>query len=237
MRVRARASLTRRVIDRVLLGYGAAEFFADFFTGGVLAPLRLKQNLDPETGEPMSVDQVRDVTQTAAYKAAVARGQAAAARGATATEKRKQALEALKAIRSQPLSSSGPGAGPIAINVPSFALGGRSSVGLAWDKVDTGLTIANPAYGLYRLFGGKGPTSGQELERGYSTDSVRDVTQTAAYQAGLLRDKEAEARGLSADKARAEALQALAQVRSAPVDSVAPHAIEVPSFLLGHRGR
>lgn len=225
-----------RTIDNAILGYGAAEFFADFFTGGVLAPLRLKQNLDPETGEPMSVDQVRDVTQTAAHRAGLVRGQVATDKGAAADKKRQEALQALRALRSQPLSSAGPGAGPIAVNVPSFALGGRSSVGLAWDKVDTGLTIANPAYGLYRLFGGKGPTSGQEEER-YSSDSVRDVTKTAAYQAGLLRDKDAEARGLSADKARAEALQALASIRSAPVDSVAPHAIEVPSFLIGRGQR
>lgn len=108
-------------------------------------------------------------------------------------------------------------------------------VGMAWDKVDTGLTIANPAYGLYRLFGGKGPTSGQEAERGYSSDAVRDITQTAAYQAGLLRDKELDAQVLAAEKARAEALAALAAIRSAPVDSVAPHAINVPSFLLGRR--
>lgn len=105
-------------------------------------------------------------------------------------------------------------------------------MGMSWDVGDTALTIANPAYGLYRLFGGKSWTSNDV------PDAVAfDVTKTAAYKAMMDKAAAADARGQAADQQQADALRALAALRSAPAQSAAPISVNVPSFALGYRGR
>lgn len=227
--------------DDTALGFDmsdAAITALSILTGGVTAPyFAVKRGLR-DRERALATDVVRDYKGTEAYKALIAQGADMASRGAAADQKRTEELQRLMAVRSTPMQSSA----PIAVNVPSFAIGLDSDVmrpayqddaiGLSWDKVDTGLTIANPAYGLYRLFGGR-PASGDPDQGGASTDVVRDATQTASHKAMLAQAAELERRGTEADKTIAAALRQLAAIRSAPSQAAAPIAVEVPSFAIG----
>jgi hypothetical protein len=105
--------------------------------------------------------------------------------------------------------------------------------GLSWDYSDTALTIMNPAYGLYRLFGGRSPTSGSD-DDGRATAKVQDITKTEAYRGQQAMLQQLVSRGGDADTRRAQALQALQQLRAAPASSAyTPIAVSVPSFSIG----
>ncbi len=208
------------------LGYSAGDFFLDLFFGGAHSLNKMSQGIDPRTGEPMDKSnepKVHDITKTDAYKALQERLAAVKARGEGAQQRHAAALDAMRAVRSAPSQSYA----PIRSSVPSFALGG-----IPWDMADTALTIMNPAYGLYRLFGGKGVTSGREDE-GRATATVQDITKTDAYRAHQARLAQMDAQGQAAEIRRQQALEALRALQEAPASAYTPIAISLPSFALG----
>lgn len=103
-------------------------------------------------------------------------------------------------------------------------------LGLSWDTGDTALTIMNPAYGLYRAFGGKSATSHDEEA---APMAVHDFSASEGSRAVQSRVQAQAARGLSADKSRDESFRALSALRAQPVQSAAPIPVSVPSFALG----
>lgn len=100
--------------------------------------------------------------------------------------------------------------------------------GLSWDYGDTALTIMNPAYGLYRLFGGKSPTSGGSDG---PSEHWNQVTLTETDKGQTYRD--AQASLAPSEQRRQQALQALRAMRQAPAQSYTPISVSVPSFTIG----
>lgn len=84
----------------------------------------------------------------------------------------------------------------------------------------------NPAYGLYRLFGGKSPGAGADEEPDRWNQVTLRETQGQAY-------RDAQASAAPAAERRQQALQALQQLRSAPIASYTPISVSVPSFTIG----
>lgn len=117
---------------------------------------------------------------------------------------------------------------PVSISVPSFNSG--ALLGLEWNMADTALTIMNPAYGLYRVFGGKGAVSSgtdPSSQRGGGGDpGVMEWAKLRAYE-------EAISRGHRADQALAATAQRRAELLAAPQPSYAPILTVLPSFTLG----
>ena len=107
---------------------------------------------------------------------------------------------------------------------------------VGFDATDVALWMFSPFNATLRMIQQRQEEAERaERERRVPTDTVRDITQTAAYQAGVARGQEADRRGAAADTARVQALQALHAIRSAPVQSAAPIPVNVPSFALGGR--
>lgn len=96
--------------------------------------------------------------------------------------------------------------------------------------LDTGLTIANPAYGLYRLFGGKTP--GSSDGGGLSAAVTTDPTSLDAYKAQQAKLAALDAQEVDAEKRRMAALQALAALSAQASPYGAPIQVQVPSFAL-----
>lgn len=201
----------------------AAITALSILTGGVTAPYFAFKK---RGGEDLATAKVHDITKTDAHRATLERMAAAKARGDSAEQRRAAALDAMQTVRSAPA----PAYTPTRSIVPSFALG------LAWDHADTALTIMNPAYGLYRLFGGKGVTSGNE-DDGRATATVQDITKTDAYRAHQARLAAMDAQGLAAETRRQQALEALRNLQAASAAVYTPIQISLPSFNLGGSGR
>lgn len=99
---------------------------------------------------------------------------------------------------------------------------------LGFDATDAALWMFSPFNATLRMIQQR-----QEEANRQPTDTVRDYTQSAAYRNLLAQGTEADRRGAEADKSLVDAARRLVAIRSAPSQSSAPIAVEVPSFAIG----